>query len=164
MIMSHLRSNHAIFATTVGVCGAVGGSGVWELAGEDESGGFVLQDFGGFEDGGQGLIGTGGIHGQEVVVGGHRVGGNETSLGGLSGNVARGRRGRVADGRVRGVRAHETAHVRVDIQSSVVGILVGLIPAGSGEQTRGGAIRNHENHIFDGLGSLECNEVSSNEL
>ena len=90
LIINHLWSNSIVFAPLGRVRGTICRGGVRELAGEDQTRGFVQHLPGGFQQRGQRLVGAGGVHRHQVVVGFHRVGGNETRLGRLARHIAGG--------------------------------------------------------------------------
>ena len=152
VVVDHLRGNDAVTAALVGMRCAVGGRGVRELAGENQTGGFVLQNLGRLQESGQGLVGTGCVNGHQIVVGGHGIGGDKAGLCRHARDIAGGRRRRVTNGRIRRMRAHQTTDVGVYVQGGLGGVHIGLVPTGTRQQTRGGAVGNQQYHVLDGLG------------
>ena len=80
VVVDHLRDNNAVTTALVRVCGTVGGGGMRELASENQTGRFMLEDFGGLQNRSQRLVSAIGINGHQIVVRGHRIGGNKTGL------------------------------------------------------------------------------------
>ena len=110
---------------------AVGGGSVRELASDHQAGGLALQLLGRLHQRGQGLVGTRGIHGKQIVVGLHRIGGNKARLGRITRHIARRGRSRITDGGVGRTGAGQSCDKSVEIKVILRRIVIGFIPSGS---------------------------------
>ena len=110
---------------------AVGGGGVREFASDHQAGGLALHLLGSLHQRGQRLVGARGVHGKQVVVGLHRIGGDKARLGRIARHIARGGRSRIADGGVGRTGAGQSRDESVKIKVILRRIVIGFIPSGS---------------------------------